>query len=650
MSDLGPDDLLHWSGGDVTRGTSVPTSGLDLATNYEGYPSFVRLPKDPLTPIDTSTISLKVVPRDHQSLQVGWSVGDDDSYHWAALVRSGFGTPTTPNDGEQLVMIRRGSAPGGVLIDEPLQPGRWYYYTLFVKLEDRWKTLLTDKAQVPIDYGHRNVLWDRLPPYYRWKDETTFAGTSNSVLRRLFDAVGFDLDITRTMAEGIEQAYSVDWGPAHLVNEVGHQNLGIERFTGLGEIRTRALTGRAARLYRSRGTLSGVRVLVETLSQTVAKARSGRNLLLVPDDSEFVTSTGHWASVPAPVGRYFGSNATDLKNHSASASGTVSSPSLWSAAELSVAEDVSPPIIGGRSIGANAMKVSPVVRVTDTFSSVWKYQEKVSDLFICCGAGRRDEVQANGEYRNIEMNPALYGIPVEEGTVYHLSFFARKSNFRKTYGFDPTYPLATTLNKAVDASAAPVEWWSQPSYPYTALLDDHQNWVRPVSGARTTDVVYGVAWYRREDINALPGLACNDGFGQGVSAAEPLTHVPNANVDADYSGTPYPYGIQGYRAVIPAIDYYTDDSSISVPDQWQYFSHSFTCASGYDLAVPIIGLMPYATSLNQTDHYLAGISFTQEQDSGVETQFDPDQYILLGPDNTSSVLSGGGLLGPDQVI
>jgi hypothetical protein len=671
---LTPDDILHWSGGDPTRGTSVPPSALDLSTQYTGYPSYLRLPKVPLAPVDTSQLVLDVVPNDYQSTQVTWSLGADnvDSYNWAALVRSGFGYPNTPNDGQKIFMIRRGDVTGDVILDQPLQSGRWYYYTLFAKIDTRWKILKQDCSVVPIDYHHADHLWNRLPPYYQYLDDQYFAGTSSSVMRRLFSVIGLDLDITRTMAEGLEQVYSVDLGPAHLVNQVGHQNLGIDPYTNLGDVRVRSLSGRATILYQTRGTLSGVGELVGLASQSQTVTRAGRNMLLVPDDSEFVTGIGHWTSMPAHLSYNIPLLATSIKNNSASGSATLSSTkALWSETKLSIADDVDPPIVAVdsfgslRSMGVNVLKVEPTVNVTEELSGgQWRYKEQVSDLFLCCGAGSFTRRLSDGTSPPMQMDPLAYGIPVVVGKTYHLSFFARKSNFRTTYGYDPVYPLASTRNVSPNTSTAFTEWWNPPEFwwlPSGSLPSPrHDNWVRPVSGTRTTDVLFGVQWYDRDFLKLMPHKGFDDGFGQGITFA-PAGHVANDMPSVSSVSDPNRYAFDSYRRVnysdpapptgIPAPgppDWFDTGISITQTDTWQFFTHSFT-AKG-DLAVPFIGLLPFATTLNQTNHYLAAISFVQEQDSGVETESDPNRYIVLGPSEVSSVLDSDSLLGPPPLV
>ena len=97
-------------------------------------------------------------------------------------------------------------------IDANLQPGRWYYY-FFVKTNPYdWQLVKRAHCLVPVSYGHEQILWDMLPPYYRWVDDDSYAGVGKSPLRRLLSVMGCNLDFIRTEAGASEDIYSADRG------------------------------------------------------------------------------------------------------------------------------------------------------------------------------------------------------------------------------------------------------------------------------------------------------------------------------------------------------------------------------------------------------------------------------------------------------
>lgn len=252
----------------------------------------------------SSKISIKstvtAVTTGYGKIDVSW--GWPDSYSdWTevAVVRSGFGHPSTVNDGVTIFRSTRDEyeffdSDGNPLTitveDSPLQPGRWYYYTVFF-YRQTWEPVMYAEALTPRDFAHFDHLWNSIPEYYRWVDGRFRIDQGH--LQQFLRVLGFELDLTREYVESWQELYHVDNSPLPLLLQLG-LNLGVGNDQGLGPIRMRSLIGQINELYDMRGTEYGLRKLIETSSKYTTTITMGRNLLLLPDDSEFISGSGNW--------------------------------------------------------------------------------------------------------------------------------------------------------------------------------------------------------------------------------------------------------------------------------------------------------------------------------------------------------------------
>ena len=216
-----------------------------------------------------------------------------------ALVRSSFGYPEHVRDGQVVRYVTNPSDMPTTVLDEGLAPGNWYYYSLMLRYDGaRWTTSYRTEVLVPVDYAHRDIMFELLPPYYQKIDNDTYKGGPNDALRRLFEVVGYDLDVTRTLTEGVQEVWNPDSAPNTLLARLGEQNLGVTGREQVGDIRYRGLISDHRDINAKRGTTGGLKKYVEAASKFESTVTSGLNELLLVDDSEFVDGTGHWAPAP----------------------------------------------------------------------------------------------------------------------------------------------------------------------------------------------------------------------------------------------------------------------------------------------------------------------------------------------------------------
>ena len=301
-------------GGDYVRGSGVitlPQTALRYPTEVPGFDSvenkaylavrpWLRLP-----PVEYRG----TVKDDYGSAQIswGWPVGLAEKWTEVALVRSGFGDPITVNDGETLFRSPKDGytdedgklvLPPPVVIDQPLQSGQWYYYSLFFQTgnvaQPSWVLGMSGNVQIPRDYHHDEHLWNTLPPFYRWTDSNLREG--NGFLRNILTVFGYELDTAREYVEQWQECYHVDKAPMALLKRVG-ENLGEEYRGGIGQIRYRGLIAALPEALNMRGTSQSMQQIIEAASKWLCEVTVGTNLMLLPDDSDFGTGTGNWATL-----------------------------------------------------------------------------------------------------------------------------------------------------------------------------------------------------------------------------------------------------------------------------------------------------------------------------------------------------------------
>lgn len=491
-------------GGDQVRGEYPPERQAFLDANpdslwtppgdvvYQTYPAYLRFPPVPASVVDASEALLEVNAMAHQPDQLGslalrWGVDTADlpKFSWMCVTRSGYGFPATPNDGTPVVMRRRNEVDPVYdtdtnlklwgTIDANLQPGRWYYYSFFVKTNPYdWQLVKRTHCLVPVNYHHDQILWDMIPPYYRWVDDDSYSGVGLSPLRRLLSMMGYNLDFIRTEAEGIEDIYSADRAPMQLYRALGEQNFGIKPSSALGDVRFRRVTARANELARLRGTVPGLEAFIETASQYVTLVTPGRNELLVSDDSEFLNATGHWATPAANVAELLG----QLHGPAIDFVRTLDT-------DISLTSEINPPVVETRTpklkLGRGVMRLAPVWD-----GAAWKTNSRgeiTSRLATTCGIGTKLVQKDVDSYKKIEQNPTLYGVPIVGGKRYYLSFYFARSGMR------------------------PDQFTGDP----VAVTDDESN------------VRFGFAWYSRGSVKG--NEAFSDAFSRrflGYRTIDPL--------------------------------------------------------------------------------------------------------------------------------
>ena len=223
----------------------------------------------------------------------------------AVLVRGAFGYPTTPLDGVAVwYEDNQGltSQFNVVEVDQPVTGGYRYYYSLFLGIgtPDSWLNAAQCEVLVPRNYGHATKLFEMLPSFYQRTDSQQAADGRNGPLRKFTAILGYDADYNRTLLDGVLNVYDPDLAPLQFVEYLG-TNLGLPIEQALGGARYRTLVGSLWNLEGLRGTSLGLQAFVYASSNYECQVQTGKNMLLTPDDSEFINGIGHWQMFLNPI-------------------------------------------------------------------------------------------------------------------------------------------------------------------------------------------------------------------------------------------------------------------------------------------------------------------------------------------------------------
>lgn len=436
--------------GDLLTTTAVLPNGYAVSP----APSFVRYPtEDVIFDNAASYTSLMAEPWDYNTIRIVWGIeGPLDKQikkdisngvvPRVAIVRSSFGHPVTPLDGEKILDIPYTSIlpsdsgqkiisyfetqpskdnifklpPSDTqsLYDRNLTPGSWHYYSIFYFVqgntaEQKWVYGASDEAITPAYHGHGNKLYELLPDYYKAKDQEFTFGTGRAgVLKSLTDVIGVELDYTKTLADTIEDTYNVDKTPYIFLHLLGETNLGVSSEDGLGDVRYRSILSTINKLYDERGSQAALENLTVAATKYHCKALEGVNIMCLPDDAEFSDGTGSWGD-PVKADSTFSSKVPWLGE-----TATPHTGSTYHVNQASIYKDSSTYSVSekGGALFVAANTAAPGYNAS--YATV-----------ITCGLGTGYSLDRHKALSESQFYPQFHGIRCRSGDVYDFSVFSR---------------------------------------------------------------------------------------------------------------------------------------------------------------------------------------------------------------------------------
>lgn len=337
-------------------------------------------------PIDYSVAPFTAEQLNYGEITLRWSTPNVTSWKLLQLVRSVYGYPNTPSDGQVLHEF----TPGTMLRsydDAGLVPGTIYYYTMFISVEaPTWSAATTYNINsqvlynglywssiqngntnntpaagsafwtatdyVPVWYpagyvasiavvnsGYGTLIYDRAPQPYKTVTSGIFSNTvvDNEPLLHYISLFGFGLDILKTSYDSYLLLNNPDTISANYLDILGQQ-LGVQTNYLAAPQQRRQRVKNASVNYRMKGRAQGIHNLVAEIAGWDSDVTSGPNLYNSADASAFVHPTYDiWNEnityFPNQLVQYNGYNYKNLVESVGQAqapTGTNSSNTWWS--------------------------------------------------------------------------------------------------------------------------------------------------------------------------------------------------------------------------------------------------------------------------------------------------------------------------------
>jgi hypothetical protein len=232
------------------------------------------------------------------------------------LVRNSYGFPVNEVDGTQLDLKNNNmfeaykETDPTTFIDKNLAKNAFYYYSLFVFERVNYKWLRAGNAigLAVEDYGYADNLYNFLPEIYKIANLNEVAGeSSNQTLYNFLSIFGFELSKYHTLTNLLINRHDTSKLNGLLLPSL-LQQFGLQYEPEIGYQHARILARDAGQLYKSKGTVDGLREFLKAFTgwavPTVASVPNptvngisvSKNLMLDYNDSSFEESVGHWAS------------------------------------------------------------------------------------------------------------------------------------------------------------------------------------------------------------------------------------------------------------------------------------------------------------------------------------------------------------------
>ena len=265
----------------------------------------------PIYGVNTSGSSTQLAGL-YNSLQIQWVI-PGGNWNEIILVRSAFGCPVSPysHDGvvlvDQLTSIAATPTLTNFYTDTNLQPGRFYYYSLFVYDTDIDEWLLSASAQglCLMDWEWHTTFVDWTPDWLMEQDQLL---SPPQPLDRFFQLLGFEMNWIRSEIESLFTLNSAEYISGAMLPWLGG-NIGVDYEPALGMNQSRVLISNAVNLYKQKGTFNGVQDAATLYTGYPCKLTISPNQEIQLDDAAFATFggggsgyayAGHW--VPENAG------------------------------------------------------------------------------------------------------------------------------------------------------------------------------------------------------------------------------------------------------------------------------------------------------------------------------------------------------------
>ncbi len=237
----------------------------------------------PLVALDASPVT--ATPIESGILQIAWAV-PGGTWTELRLVKSAAGYPVTVDDGE---LLYSSAYPDGTYTDTQLAPNRWYYYSVFLLVGGSWLLAGQTSGLAVGDLGYGPWLYTRVPNAFKYEGSELSSLSSsrrNDILERFVSIFGWGLDIQWTYANTLLDLYNPRTTHEANVNRLARQFGMPIQVTMPGRLRRQAVEN-ATYLHQKRGSVEGLRDLINAVTGLDADIRVSQNMMLSDDQAMF---------------------------------------------------------------------------------------------------------------------------------------------------------------------------------------------------------------------------------------------------------------------------------------------------------------------------------------------------------------------------
>lgn len=229
---------------------------------------------------------------DYGTIRLTWEKPSGTMLRYRLLANR-YGYPVNENDGT--LLLDSVTYPGGAYFDKTVIPGTYHYYGFYVLVDETdniWIRSAVTGCLAIKNCGSAQMLWDRLPDYFRYIPETggelTGNASGNSYLQQFLNVLGFGMDYLHTQYQMLDEHFNDPM--AIPVDDLWNlaAELGLNFSPELPAYTVRKAVLNQAHVCRERGTTLGLDNEITLRTGWSADIQSGPNLMLADDQSMFL--------------------------------------------------------------------------------------------------------------------------------------------------------------------------------------------------------------------------------------------------------------------------------------------------------------------------------------------------------------------------
>lgn len=258
----------------------------------------------PATIVEYDASPFTALPSGYGVITLEWATPAGD---WSPirLVRNPYGFPLDPDDGDTLQETTKASDTQ-LFIDQNLQQGRTYYYSLFIfeTSNQVWLRAGNTYGISVKNFGTCDDMYNYLPQIYRQVSQynNAFSSKENEDLRSFLCLFAFEYDLEKTYAYNLMNSYDTSFVDGRYIPQLMKQ-FGLSFEPEIGLKQSRVLLRNAMRNYKTKGSKDGFATYLKSFTGYDVTITQGKNLILDFNDSSFEQNIGSWTASAATIER-----------------------------------------------------------------------------------------------------------------------------------------------------------------------------------------------------------------------------------------------------------------------------------------------------------------------------------------------------------